>query len=165
MYQQQPWMQQGTPMGQQGAPMGQQGPPMGQQLPSQSYQTPPQQQQYMPGSPMPTPPGFTLQGQYPQQAEPAVLPLEQSYIENILRLNRGKVGTFYMTYENNPEWNAKIFRGVIEEAGRDHIIISDPQSEKYYLLLMLNLDYVTFDDPINYEVSFGGSPLLTYPPR
>lgn len=75
---------------------------------------------------------------------------EESYIENILRMNRGKVGTFYMTYENNSEWNAKIFRGVIETAGRDHIIISDPQTGRRYLLMMVNLDYVTFDEELNY---------------
>ena len=49
---------------------------------------------------------------------------EQSYVENILRLNLGKQGTFYMTYENNSQWNAKVFTGVVEAAGRDHIIIS-----------------------------------------
>ncbi|MFD0616519.1 spore coat protein GerQ [Paenibacillus sp. GCM10027629] len=75
---------------------------------------------------------------------------EQSYVENILRLNLGKTGTFYMTYENNCEWNAKIFRGVIEAAGRDHIIISDPITGQRILLLMVNLDYITFDEPLNY---------------
>ncbi|GIP15722.1 hypothetical protein J40TS1_13640 [Paenibacillus montaniterrae] len=81
---------------------------------------------------------------------------EESYIENILRLNRGKVGTFYMTYENNSQWNAKIFRGRIEAAGRDHIVISDPATNQRFLLLMLNLDYVTFDEPISYEYPFHG---------
>ncbi|WP_424766412.1 spore coat protein GerQ [Paenibacillus sp. sgz302251] len=81
---------------------------------------------------------------------------EESYVENILRLNRGKIGTFYMTYENNREWNAKIFKGVVEAAGRDHIIISDPTTGMRYLLLTLNLDYVTFDEPIAYEYPFQG---------
>jgi spore germination protein Q len=81
---------------------------------------------------------------------PGMLPLEQSFIENILRLNKGKTGTFYFTYENNTQWNAKVYRGVIEAAGRDHIIISDPQSGKRYLLLMVNLDWVEFDEPLNY---------------
>ena len=76
---------------------------------------------------------------------------EQSYIENILRLNLGKVGTFYMTYENNKEWNAKIFKGVLEAAGRDHIIISDKATGQRILLLMVNLDYVTFDEPLTYQ--------------
>ncbi|WP_188888574.1 spore coat protein GerQ [Paenibacillus radicis (ex Gao et al. 2016)] len=86
----------------------------------------------------------------------AVPVAEESYVENILRLNRGKMASFYMTYENNREWNAKIFRGIIEAAGRDHIIISDPSTGMRYLLLMLNLDYVTFDGPIQYEYPFEG---------
>ncbi|THF82762.1 spore coat protein GerQ [Cohnella fermenti] len=80
---------------------------------------------------------------------------EVSYVENILRMNLGKVATLYMTYENNSEWNAKIFKGVLEAAGRDHIIISDPVTGKRYLLLMLNLDYITFDEPLNYTLPFG----------
>nr|WP_241657729.1 spore coat protein GerQ [Anaerobacillus alkaliphilus] len=110
------------------------------------------------------PPGFTQQFPMTPTQQPGMLPLEQSYIENILRLNRGRTGTFYLTYENNVEWNAKIFRGVVEEAGRDHIIISDPSSGKYYLLLMINLDYVVFDEPIAYDVGFGMVPGTTAAP-
>ncbi|GEC91100.1 MULTISPECIES: spore coat protein GerQ [Brevibacillus] len=76
--------------------------------------------------------------------------MEESYIENILRLNRGKVITVYQTFENNSQWNAKIFRGVLETAGRDHIILSDPQTGKRYLLLMVNTDYITADEELNY---------------
>ena len=86
----------------------------------------------------------------------AVPVVEESYVENILRMNRGKLATFYMTYENNREWNAKVFRGIIEAAGRDHIIIADPSTGMRYLLLTLNLDYVTFDGPINYSYTFNG---------
>jgi len=82
---------------------------------------------------------------------------EESYVENILRMNLGKVATLYMTYENNSEWNAKIFKGILEAAGRDHIIISDPVTGKRYLLLMLNLDYITFDEPLNYTLPFGSN--------
>lgn len=87
---------------------------------------------------------------------PGLLPVEESYIENILRLNLGKIGTFYMTYENNSQWNAKVFKGRIEAAGRDHIIISDPQTGMRILLLMVNLDYVTFDEELNYQYPFAG---------
>ncbi|WP_083484969.1 spore coat protein GerQ [Paenibacillus ihumii] len=83
---------------------------------------------------------------------PTAIPqFEQSYIENILRLNLGKVGTFYMTYENNSEWNAKVFKGVLEAAGRDHIIISDPATGVRTILLMVNFDYATFDEPLAYQ--------------
>jgi spore germination protein Q len=82
--------------------------------------------------------------------------LEESYIENILRLNLGKVATIYMTFENNSQWNAKIFRGRVEAAGRDHIIISDPTTGMRYVLLMVNLDYITFEEELNYYYPFSG---------
>ncbi|WP_235886114.1 spore coat protein GerQ [Paenibacillus cymbidii] len=111
---------------------------------------------YPAGTTPPNPSGSMIPGSPTTSASgtgvnvPGLLPSEQSYVENILRLNLGKVGTFYMTYENNSEWNAKIFKGRIEAAGRDHIVLSDPATGKRFLLLMLNLDYVTFDEPINY---------------
>ncbi|PLT30290.1 spore coat protein GerQ [Peribacillus deserti] len=96
------------------------------------------------------------------------LPPEQSYVENILRLNRGKLATVYATFENNREWNAKIFKGIIEAAGRDHLILSDPQTGMRYLILMVYVDYVTFDEEIEYEYPYAGAQgpaLSTYPPR
>ncbi|MCZ8522330.1 MULTISPECIES: spore coat protein GerQ [Paenibacillus] len=112
----------------------------------------------MPGSafPPPGPPGYPVPGVPSAPPAPGQLPIEQSYIENILRLNLGKVATLYMTYENNSQWNAKIFKGRLEAAGRDHIIISDPATGMRYLLLMVNLDYVTFDQELQYAPSFGG---------
>ncbi|WP_416147831.1 spore coat protein GerQ [Salipaludibacillus sp. HK11] len=154
-----------------GYPNNQQMPQMPMQQQPQAYQQPQQPSQQLPGTPMPPPPQFAQQGQGPPTMPdmPGMLPIEQSYIENILRLNRQRVGTFYMTYENNEKWNAKIFKGVIEAAGRDHIILSDPQTDKRYLLLMVNLDYVTFDDEIEYDYPFNefdtGQSLATYSPR
>ncbi|WML46428.1 spore coat protein GerQ [Neobacillus sp. PS3-40] len=97
---------------------------------------------------------------------PGMLPLEQSYIENILRLNKGKLVTVYSTFENNKEWNAKAFKGIIEAAGRDHVILSDPQTGMRFLIPMVAVDYITFDEEIEYEYPFGSAPNLgTYPPR
>ncbi len=76
---------------------------------------------------------------------------EQSYVENIFRLNLGKVGTFYFTYENNKDWNAKVYTGVLEAAGRDHLIISDRATGQRIVLLMVNFDYATFDEPLVYQ--------------
>ncbi|MBT2706574.1 spore coat protein GerQ [Pseudomonas sp. ISL-84] len=105
-------------------------------------------------------------GAAPGPQIPGMLPLEQSYVENILRLNKGKLATVYTTFENNTEWNAKIFKGIIEAAGRDHLILSDPQTGTRYLILMIYLDYVTFDEEIEYEYPFGGGAGMTqYSPR
>nr|WP_233569836.1 spore coat protein GerQ [Falsibacillus albus] len=97
------------------------------------------------------------------QNVPGMLPVEESYIENILRLNKGKLATVYMTFENKKE---KTFKGIIEAAGRDHLIISDPQTGTRYLLPMIYLDYITFDEEIEYQYPFGGGGgMSSYSPR
>ncbi len=74
---------------------------------------------------------------------------EQSYIENILRMNRGKTASVYMNFENS-QWGSKIFKGTLEASGKDHIILSDAQTGTRYILLTIYLNYVTFDEEINY---------------
>ncbi len=80
------------------------------------------------------------------------LPMEQSYVENILRMNKGKVASFYMTFPDAGEWRDKIFTGVVEQAARDHFVISDPKTGKWYLLLSIYLDFIIFDEEINYKI-------------
>ncbi|MDQ0177499.1 spore coat protein GerQ [Bacillus chungangensis] len=102
----------------------------------------------------------------PSPAIPGMLPLEESYIENILRLNKGKLVSIYATFEHNPEWNAKIFEGIIEAAGRDHVVLSDPQTGERYVIPMIYVDYIKFKEPIEYEYPLGARPPLAgYTPR
>ena len=82
------------------------------------------------------------------------IPAEQSYIENILRLNRGKMARFHVTVPGSIEWQDRVFDGIIEQAGRDHIIVSNPNTGEWYLILMIYLDFVTFEEPINYNKEF-----------
>ncbi len=145
-----------------------QGPGFGGMGPGQ-FQGGPQQfpggMQPFPGGPFPggqmggqmqpmMPPQVPSGGPFPGMAPQGPAFEEESYIENILRLNRGKLATVYMTFENNREWNAKIFKGIVEAAGRDHIVLSDPETGRRYLLLMIYLDYITFDEELNYEYPF-----------
>lgn len=151
-YYDQYYRQQQQPQGQQGQQMQQGQEPY---FSAQNYQTP----------------GFAQQAQ--SDASPAEggasLPMEQSFIENILRLNRGKNVVVHQTFEGSDEWNSRVFSGRLEEAGRDHIIVSNPETGEYYLLLMVNLDWVTFDEPINYSYPYGqqggGQELSSYSPR
>lgn len=82
------------------------------------------------------------------------LPLEQSYIENILRLNKGKKVTVHMTFPDSNEFRDREFVGIIEQSGRDHIILSDPNTGVWYLLLMIYVDFITFEEKINYSQEF-----------
>ncbi|MDE7385198.1 MAG: spore coat protein GerQ, partial [Anaeroplasmataceae bacterium] len=78
-------------------------------------------------------------GYYPFQQQTTDMSDEQSYIENILRLNLGKMVSVYMNFENS-QWGSKIFKGKLEAAGKDHIIISDPSNNMRYLLLTIYLN-------------------------
>jgi spore germination protein Q len=122
----------------------------------------PQQQQYYPQFP---PAGTPAPAPAPQPQ--GMLPIEQSYIENILRLNKGKLATVYATFEGNNQWNAQRFVGIIEAAGRDHLILSDPQAGTRYLIPMIAFDYATFEEELEYDYPFGAAApsLGTYPPR
>ena len=82
------------------------------------------------------------------------LPMEQSYIENILRLNKGKKAKAYVSYPDSSAWKDSIYEGIIEAAGRDHLIMSDPNTGKWYLILMIYLNYVEFDERINYTYPY-----------
>ncbi|MEH6936404.1 spore coat protein GerQ [Bacillus sp. JJ664] len=84
---------------------------------------------------------ITQQGQV--VASPAMY--EQSYVENILRQNRGKIATVYMTFTGNQQ---QVFVGYVMGAGRDHIVLRDVNSNKSFILLTIYLDYVTFDEQI-----------------
>lgn len=107
-----------------------------------------------------------MQQNGPAAQVPGMLPIEQSYIENILRLNKGKLVHLFATFEGSTQWNSKEFVGIIEAAGRDHVILSDPQVGTRFLIPMVALDYVTFAEEIEYEYPFGAGPSLsTFPPR
>jgi spore germination protein Q len=133
--------------------------PYGNQMQQQQQQFPTAAQQTQWNVPAPQGAGAQV---------PGMLPIEESYIENILRLNKGKLVNVYATFEHNTQWNAKIFKGIIEAAGRDHVILSDPQTGERVLLPMVYLDYVTFSEEIEYEYPFAGGAgpgLASYPPR
>lgn len=92
------------------------------------------------------------------------LPMEQSYIENILRLNRGKQATVYMSFDGSSSpYEPIVFKGIVEAAGRDHIVLSDPETGERYLLLMVFLNYVKFNEEIEYSYPF--DQMNTYSPR
>ena len=76
--------------------------------------------------------------------------MEQSYIENILRNNIGKKVRVHASFSDSNEWKDRVFVGIIEHAGRDNLVINDIDNDKYYLILMIYLDFVEFDEEITY---------------
>lgn len=76
--------------------------------------------------------------------------IEQSYIENILRNNIGKKVRVHASFSDSVEWRDKVFVGIIEHAGRDNLVINDVENNKNYLILMIYVDFVEFDEKITY---------------
>lgn len=108
-----------------------------------------------PGTPIYTPNAVPVPNQQmaPNYSQ-VELPMEQSYIENILRLNKGKKVRIHMTFPDSTEFRDREFVGIIEQSGRDHIIISEPDTGRWQLLLMIYVDFISFDEPINYSPQF-----------
>lgn len=103
-------------------------------FPSQNYQTPPSNMQI--------------------NDTTTTLPQEQSYIENILRLNKGRKVKAYVSYPDSSAWQNKVYEGIIEEAGKDHLIIKDNTNNVWYLIRIIYLNYVEFMEPIIYSHSY-----------
>ena len=79
------------------------------------------------------------------------IPMQQSYIENILRHNKGKNIKASFSFPDSQEWKDKIFTGTIEQAGKDHLIIKNPETNQWFLIPLIYLNYVEFDEKIEYS--------------
>lgn len=69
-----------------------------------------------------------------------------SDIESILRINKGKKVNIYVSYPND-EKNIT-YSGIIEQVGKDNLIISNPETGNWYLLLTKYLNYIEFEEKI-----------------
>lgn len=94
-----------------------------------------------------TPPQVAIPG-----GRPPGLPREESYIENIFRLNRGKPGNFHFSFDHKVDGGGNTInvRGVVEAAGRDHVILSDLRTNHRYLFPMIYFDFAEFDEELAY---------------
>ncbi|QUW21108.1 spore coat protein GerQ [Sporosarcina sp. Marseille-Q4063] len=89
----------------------------------------------------------------PSGTIPAGLPMgEQSYIENILRLNIGEPGTFHFSFAHTvgEALNVRNITGYVEAAGRDHVIIHEASTDHQFLFPMIYFDYAEFEGQVKY---------------
>ena len=47
-----------------------------------------------------------------------------------------------------------VFSGIIEQSGRDHIILSDPKTGDWYLILIIYVNFIKFDERIISDPEF-----------
>jgi spore coat protein GerQ len=70
-------------------------------------------------------------------------------IEELIKYNKGKKATIHMGFPNKTEHKDII--GIIEQSGNEYIILSDPQTGAWHILPTIYIDYITFDENINYN--------------
>ncbi|WP_249664131.1 spore coat protein GerQ, partial [Lysinibacillus sp. D4B1_S16] len=68
------------------------------------------------------------------------------------RLNRGKLATFHFSIEHAVEQdkNTKTVRGVVESAGRDHVINRELKSNHRFLFPMIYFDFAEYTEEMAY---------------
>ena len=71
-----------------------------------------------------------------------------SYLNESLYLNKGKLMTIYTTFNGSVEWPNKKFTGILEYASLDHLTISDPKTGKWYAIPTIYVNYVESDEKI-----------------
>lgn len=74
---------------------------------------------------------------------------QRDYAENLFKANIGKRIEVYVSFADSIEWRDSIFRGILEDAGRDFLLIRDEGSNKRYVLWNVYLDYVVFEGEVN----------------
>lgn len=66
------------------------------------------------------------------------------YSQTVIRRNKGKNATFYLSFSDSVEWRDKVFTGIIEDAGPDFVLLKD--NNKYYLLWSIYINYAEFNE-------------------
>ncbi len=80
-----------------------------------------------------------------------VLPLEESYMDNLVRNNIGKQVCIYVTFPSSNDFRDFKFNGILEQSGKDYVVLSEPSTGKWHLIPSIYIDYITFDENINYS--------------
>ena len=76
-------------------------------------------------------------------------PAEQSdTMEIVLKRVPNMKVKVYMTFPGSNEWRDRVFDGILEASGRDHIVVSDPKTGAWNILPNIYVNYVEFEESI-----------------
>ena len=74
---------------------------------------------------------------------------QNDYAESILKANIGKLVQAHVSFTDSIEWRDSIFTGILEDSGKDYILIRDQDTNKRYLIWSVYIDYIVFNTEIN----------------
>ena len=69
-------------------------------------------------------------------------------------MNKGKKCKVFASFPDSTEWRDRIYDGIIEQAGKDHLVMSSPETGDWYLIPLIYFNWVEFEEPINYIKTF-----------
>lgn len=75
----------------------------------------------------------------------------EKYIDNILRMNIGKKVVVSTAMPTGTGMENKNFDGIVEDVGRDYLVISNPKNGEWSLILLIYITYITSVEPIKYN--------------
>ena len=68
------------------------------------------------------------------------MPIQNNYIDELLRNNIGKKMEVHASFTDSIEWRDSIFNGILESVGKDYIIIK--MDQKSYIIWSIYIDYI-----------------------
>ena len=92
----------------------------------------------------PNQPPFSINRMYYQDKDITVL----------LNLNKGKKVCIYTSFKNSEEWKNKAFTGIVEEAYKDYLVLSDPKCGDWYIIPIKYIDYIKSEENINIKPNY-----------
>lgn len=68
-----------------------------------------------------------------------------TFVNTVLRNTIGRRAQLYFSYPDSDKWRDIVYDGIIELIGEDYIIITDYETRKIQVLLMLYLEWVEYE--------------------
>ena len=69
-------------------------------------------------------------------------------MEEVLGKAKKMKAKLYMSFPHSDELRDKVFEGIIEQTGKDYILLSDPKTGNWNLLPINYINYVEFEENI-----------------
>ena len=67
-------------------------------------------------------------------------PINNNYVDEYLKINIGKKIEAHVSFSDSIEWRDSVFKGFLESAGKDYIVINS--DNKKHIIWSIYLDYI-----------------------
>ena len=75
---------------------------------------------------------------------------DNSYIDDTIKKYTGKPVQIHITVPGSIEWQDKTFEGIIENVGKDNILISNNKTNEKNIIPLIYITFITLLNRLNY---------------